>query len=141
MFLSRFTQQRQHDRSAVMVMNNKKRRIQVEEMDDPLLLYEQSIANHSSKTAARESVKGLFEEAINKYNNDVRYKNSPRYLRLYFMYILYLNNNLAPSSSTVLPILYKIIDNHIGDKLASLYEAMAYYQLQQKRYFPAFWVF
>ncbi|EPB87364.1 BUB protein kinase [Mucor circinelloides 1006PhL] len=62
------------------------------------------------------------------YKHDVRYKNSPRYLRLWITYIFYLHTPL------IYPILFGLIDNRIGDKLALLYEAIAYQQLKERRF-------
>jgi hypothetical protein len=102
-------------------------KVQEDLLDDPLLLYEQRICEKHLNT---ESLLNLLQETVVKYGNDARYKNSPRYLRLWFMYILYLK---CCTACNILPILYNLIDNHIGDKLAALYEAIAYYQLQQRK--------
>ncbi|KAI9246412.1 kinase-like domain-containing protein [Helicostylum pulchrum] len=88
--------------------------------EDPLLLYEQVIGQY---TEMNEYTLDLLKTVIIKYKDDTRYKNSPRYLRLWLTYIIYLN---VPQF--ILPILCSLIDNNIGDKLATLYEAIAYFQ-------------
>lgn len=93
---------------------------------DPLLLYEQVIGQH---TEMNDSTFNLLKTVIIKYKDDTRYKNSPRYLRLWLTYILYQN---VPQS--ILPILCSLIDNNIGDKLATLYVAIAYFQFQSNKY-------
>lgn len=98
----------------------------LEELDDPLLYYEQNIAHLKQSNYLQDAFK-LLEVAVLRYKNDVRYKNAPRYLRLWLIYIFYLD------SPFTFPILYGLIDNHIGDKLAILYEAIAYQQLKEKR--------
>jgi hypothetical protein len=98
----------------------------LEELDDPLLYYEQNIAHLQQNNYLQDAFKQL-ENAVLQYKDDVRYKNSPRYLRLWLTYIFYLK------SSFIFPILFGLIDNRIGDKLATLYEAIAYQQLKEKR--------
>lgn len=93
---------------------------------DPLLLYEQAIGQH---TEMNDYTFNLLKNVIIKYKDDTRYKNSPRYLRLWLTYILYQN---VPQS--ILPILCSLIDNNTGDKLATLYEAIAYFQFQSNKY-------
>jgi hypothetical protein len=97
------------------------------ELDDPLLFYEHSLAQH---VQMNDSIYELLEIAVLDYKDDYRYKNSSRYLRLWLMYILYLN-----TPQFILPILCGLVDNHIGDKLATLYEAIAYYQFKADKYF------
>ncbi|GAA5804478.1 hypothetical protein HPULCUR_009973 [Helicostylum pulchrum] len=79
--------------------------------EDPLLLYEQVIGQY---TEMNEYTLDLLKTVIIKYKDDTRYKNSPRYLRLWLTYIIYLN---VPQF--ILPILCSLIDNNIGDKLAT----------------------
>ncbi|OAD02481.1 hypothetical protein MUCCIDRAFT_82868 [Mucor lusitanicus CBS 277.49] len=62
------------------------------------------------------------------YKQDARYRNSPRYLRLWITYVFYLDTPL------IYPTLFGLIDKRIGDKVALLYEAIAYQQLKDKRY-------
>lgn len=95
------------------------------ELDDQLLFYEHSLAQH---VEMNESIYGLLEIAVLDHKDDARYRNSVRYLRLWLMYVLYLN-----SAECILPILYALIDNHIGDKLATLYQAIAYYQFKSDK--------
>lgn len=94
--------------------------------EDPLLLYEQVIGQY---TEMNEYTLDLLKTVIIKYKDDTRYKNSPRYLRLWLTYIIYLN---VPQF--ILPILCSLIDNNIGDKLATLYEAIAYFQFISNKY-------
>ncbi|KAG2235720.1 hypothetical protein INT48_009135 [Thamnidium elegans] len=93
--------------------------------EDPLLLFEQTIAQY---TEMNDYTYNLLKTVIIKYKDDIRYKNSPLYLRLWLTYILYLN---VPQF--ILPILCSLIDNNIGDKLATLYEAIAYFQFISKK--------
>jgi hypothetical protein len=89
----------------------------VEELDDPLFLFEKLLNEQEQLNL------NLLKTILIRYKSDDRYRNSPRYLKLWFMFILYLN------TQHILPILYCLIDNNIGDKLAILYEAISYYQL------------
>lgn len=98
----------------------------LEELDDPLLYYEQNIAHLRQNNCLQDAFK-LLETAVFRYENDIRYKNAPRYLRLWLMYIFYLKTPFT------FPILYGLIDKQIGDKLAILYEAIAHQQLKEKR--------
>ncbi|KAI7904054.1 kinase-like domain-containing protein [Cokeromyces recurvatus] len=101
--------------------------ISLETIDDPLLLYEQQIIINSKEEDFLHAFQ-LLEKAILKYKNDIRYKNSPRYLKLWLTYIFYLKPTF------IFPVLFGLIENQIGDKLATLYEAIAYQLLKEKNY-------
>lgn len=114
MIYSRTNQQQKYGRP---VNNNS-----IEELDDPLPVYEQFFEEQQQVDL------NVLKNVLIKYKRDNRYRNSPRYLKLWFMFILYLNN-----TQSILPILYCLIDNRIGDKLALLYEAISYYQLEANK--------
>lgn len=93
--------------------------------DDPLLFYEHNLAQH---VEMNQSIFSLLEMAVMEHMEDNRCRNTLRYLRLWIMYILYLGN-----PENIVSIMSAMIDNRISDKLATLYEAIAYYQLKSNK--------
>ncbi|KAI8647859.1 kinase-like domain-containing protein [Parasitella parasitica] len=98
------------------------------QVDDPLAYHEQYLTNLVETNENARKIFACLLRILLIYKHDVRYKNSPRYLRLWIMYIFYLHTSL------IYPTLFGLIDNKIGDKLAILYEAIAYQQLQERRH-------
>ncbi|GAN05905.1 hypothetical protein MAM1_0105c05381 [Mucor ambiguus] len=96
--------------------------------DDPLTHHEHYLANMIQAGKQTNVVLSCVLRILLLYKHDARYKNSPRYLRLWITYIFYLHTPL------IYPTLFGLIDKRIGDKLALLYEAIAYQQLKDKRY-------
>ncbi|KAI8993478.1 kinase-like domain-containing protein [Pilobolus umbonatus] len=97
----------------------------MDELDDPVAVYEHLIVrNRLSDT--HYAIK-LLEEVSMKYRYDERYHNSPHYIRLWIIYLSYVNIQYR------LPILYWLLVNHIGDKLSILYEEIAILFMQEKR--------
>ncbi|KAI7870096.1 kinase-like domain-containing protein [Mucor mucedo] len=92
---------------------------------DPLLFYEHTLAQH---VEMNQSLFYLLETAVIEHLHDDRCRNNYRYLRLWIMYILYLDN-----PQFMLPMLNAMIDNRIADKLATLYVVIAYYQLESNK--------
>lgn len=95
--------------------------------DDPLTYHEDYLANMIQGEKKTSVVLSCLLRILLLYKHDARYKNSPRYLRLWITYIFYLHTPL------IYPTLYGLIDKRIGDKVALLYEAIAYQQLKDKR--------
>ena len=96
---------------------------------DPLSKEENKLAAFDPKD--KQTAFQWLEKTLLQYKHDIRYTNSPRYLRLWLVYIFYLRQ--TEKSFVVLPILYGLIENKICDKLAILYEAIAYILYQQKK--------
>lgn len=99
--------------------------------DDPLSYYQKKIdklLNENQLNEARKLVKFI----LNKYKDDPRYQNSPHYLKLWFIFLFYLDKE--HSKPFILPILFGLIENHIGDKLAILYETLASELIDQRLY-------
>jgi len=95
--------------------------------DDPLTHHEHYLANMIQAEKQTSIVLSCLLRILLLYKHDARYKNSPRYLRLWITYIFYLRTPL------IYPTLFGLIDNRIGDKVALLYEAIAYQQLKEGR--------
>ncbi|KAL9544776.1 hypothetical protein MBANPS3_007457 [Mucor bainieri] len=96
--------------------------------DDPLTHHEHYLTNLIQTNKQTNEVLSSLLRILLLYKHDARYKNSPRYLRLWITYIFYLH------TPRIYPTLFGLIDKRIGDKLALLYEAIAYQQLKDKRY-------
>lgn len=90
---------------------------------DPLKLYEEIIAPYSEMD---DYIYNILKSVLINYIGDPLYMNSERYLRLWIMYILYHGTD-----ELILPTLYNLRDSNIGDKLATLYEAIAFFQYEE----------
>lgn len=95
--------------------------------DDPLTHYEQYLGNLMQDNTDTSRIYSYLLKVLLIYKHDIRYTNSPRYLRLWLTFIFYLRTPL------IYPTLFGLIDKKIGDKLAMLYEAIAYQQLKERR--------
>lgn len=103
-------------------------RIDLKHSDDPLTYHEQYLGNLIQDGADTSKIYSYLLKILLIHKHDIRYINSPRYLRLWLTFIFYLRSPL------IYPTLFGLIDNKIGDKLAMLYEAIAYQQLKERRY-------
>lgn len=95
--------------------------------DDPLVHHEHYLAEMIQAKKPTSVVLSCLLRILLLYKQDARYRNSPRYLRLWITYVFYLDTPL------IYPTLFGLIDKRIGDKVALLYEAIAYQQLKDKR--------
>ncbi|KAI8359140.1 kinase-like domain-containing protein [Blakeslea trispora] len=95
---------------------------------DPLSKEEDKLTTFSPKD--KQIALQWLEKTLLRYKHDIRYRNSPRYLRLWLVYAFHQRQ--TEKSFVVLPILYGLIENKICDKLAILYEAIAYILHQDK---------
>jgi hypothetical protein len=102
-------------------------RIDLKHSDDPLTYHEQYLGNLIQDGADTSKIYSYLLKILLIHKHDIRYINSPRYLRLWLTFIFYLRSPL------IYPTLFGLIDNKIGDKLAMLYEAIAYQQLKERR--------
>ncbi|KAK4048695.1 protein kinase [Microbotryomycetes sp. JL201] len=97
--------------------------------EDPLDVHHQYarfvIANYPAGNSATSRLVPVLELATRKFVNDVRYRNDPRYLRLWNLYAKHID---SPQDC------YRFLfAKNIGDKLATLYEEFALVLEQQGR--------
>ncbi|KAI9283387.1 kinase-like domain-containing protein [Sporodiniella umbellata] len=96
-------------------------RFAVDELDDPLSIYEQKILKQVKEDDI-SSAYATLEKVVYVYRYDLRYQNSPRYLKLWLIFAFHQQNPMH--------LLQWLAKNHIGDRLATLYEAIAYENLK-----------
>jgi hypothetical protein len=101
-----------------------------EDKDDPLSFYQKTITKLLNENQLKD-LKRLLLYVLNKYKQDPRYQNSPLYLKLWLILIFYLDKHQC--HSFILPILFGLIDNKIGDKLTILYETIVSELIHQKK--------
>lgn len=101
-----------------------------DDKDDPLSYYQEKVTKLLHENQINE-VRKLLKFILVKYKHDPRYQNSPQYLKLWLILIFYLDKHHC--QPFVLPILFGLIENQIGDKLTILYETIALELIKQNQ--------
>ncbi|KAF7724838.1 protein kinase [Apophysomyces ossiformis] len=92
---------------------------------DALSVYEECIANRIASREMSFELIHLLHDITARFQNDNRYKNDPRYVRLWMAYASLLKNPM--------PIFQRLQDQRIGDELALFYCEVAQYHVKHQR--------